>query len=166
MMNAWEHTTIKAPATYQEWLDCLSVLKGTNVNVSGVYEAMYNGSFSGTDLTKSALQRQIIESVNAMLDNSAKRFIKNMNDSITFNDLSQMELLFKRLKKDVRVSLFFENLEFLPKEYRYELSYSIKRQMSEFWNETTNYLYEQSLDYSNSELEDALFMIKRIKLFD
>lgn len=166
MIDLLERTSVKTPATYQEWLDCLAVLKGANVYSTGVYDALIAGSFTGTDVTKAALQRQIVDSINAMLDNSAKRFIRNMNDSITFNELSQIELLFNRLKKDVKVALFFETLEFLPKDYRSELSNSVRRQMSNFWNETVRFLYEQSLEYSNSGLEDALFLIKRIKLFE
>ena len=166
MINLLERTSVKAPTTYQEWLDCLVVLKGTNVYSTGVYDALVAGSFTGTDVTKAALQRQIVDSINAMLDNSAKRFIRNMNDSITFNELSQIELLFNRLKKDVKVALFFEPLEFLPTEFRNELSSSVRKQMSDFWNDTVHFLYEQSLEYSNSDLEDALFLIKRIKLFE
>ena len=166
MIDLLERTSVKAPATYQEWLDCFVVLKGTNVYSTGVYDALVAGSFTGTDVTKTALQRQIVDSINAMLDNSAKRFIRNMNDSITFNELSQIELLFNRLKKDVKVALFFESLEFLPTEFRNELSSSVRKQMSDFWNDTVHFLYEQSLEYSNSDLEDALFLIKRIKLFE
>jgi len=166
MIDLLEQTSIKAPATYQEWIDCLAILRGTSVYSSGVYEALIGGSFDGTDVTKTALQRQIVDSINALLDNSAKRFIKNMNDSITFNELSQIELLFNRLKKDVKAALFFEKLEFLPADFKRELSHSVKQQMSDFWKETTHFLYEQSLEYSNSDLEDALFLIRRIKLFD
>lgn len=157
---------MKAPATYQDWLNCLAILRGTNVAGSGVYEAMLEGSFFGTEATKAALQRQIIDSINIMLDRCAKRFIRNMNDSITFNELAQIELLFKRLKKDVRIALFFEKLDFLPPEFRKDLSASIRGQMTDFWNETTAFLYDQSLEYSNPDLEDALYLIKRIKLFD
>lgn len=166
MINLLERTNVKVPATYQEWLDCLVVLKGINVYGTGVYDALVAGTFMGTDVTKAALQRQIVNSINAMLDNITKRFIRNMNDSITFNELSQIELLFNRLKKDVKVALFFETLDFLPKEFRNELSSSVRKQMSEFWNDTVRFLYEQSLEYSNSDLEDALFLIKRIKIFE
>lgn len=166
MIDLLEKTSIKAPATYQEWLDCLDILKGTNVHGTGVYDALVSGSFAGTEVTKAALQKQIVDAINIMLDNSAKRFIKNMNESIVFNELGQIELLFNRLKKDVKVSLFFESLDFLPKEYRDELSDSVRRQMLNLWNETTSFLYGQSLEYSNSDLEDALFLIRRKKLFE
>ena len=78
MIDLLERTSVTAPVTYQEWLDCLAILKGTSVYSSGIYEALIGGSFDGTDVTKTALQRQIVDSINALLDNSAKRFIKNM----------------------------------------------------------------------------------------
>lgn len=161
-----EKEEIKAPHTYSEWLGCLDILKGKNVSASGAYEALVSGSFSGTEATLSALQKQIVEAVNALLNNSTRRFTKNMNDSIIFNDLGSIDLLFDRLKKDVKISLFFEELAFLPKEYREELSGSVREQMQGFWNDTVSFLYGQSLEYSNSDLEDALFLIKRKRLFD
>ncbi|MDE6579160.1 MAG: hypothetical protein K2K41_01325 [Ruminiclostridium sp.] len=166
MIGLLEKTGVKAPSTYSEWLGCLDILKGTNVSASGVYEALVSGSFAGTDTILSALQKQIIESVNALLNNSSRRFTKNMNDSIAFNDLGSIDLLFDRLKKDVKISLFFESLDFLPREYREELSRSVRDQMQGFWNETVSFLYRQSLEHSNSDLEDALFLIKRKKLFN
>ena len=72
MIDLLERTSVKAPATYQEWLDCLVVLKGTNVYSTGVYDALVAGSFTGTDVTKAALQRQIVDSINAMLDYDKK----------------------------------------------------------------------------------------------
>lgn len=166
MMDMLEQTDLKAPATYQEWLDCLNILKKPNALNLGIYKALCSGTFSGTEVTIVALQKQIVDAINNILDSSTKRFTRNLNDSITFNELGQIELLFNRLKKDVKLTLFFENLAFLPKEFRNELSNSIKKQMLDFWNDTTLFLYEQSLEYSNSDLEDALFLIKRIKLFE
>ena len=166
MIDLLERTKVNAPSTYQEWLDCLAVLRGTNVSGTGVYDALTAGSFTGTGVTKAALQRQIVDAINALLDNSAKRFIRNMNESIAFNELSQIELLFNRLKKDVKIALFFETLDFLPRDFRQELSDSVRKQMTDFWNGTVRFLYEQSLEHSNADLEDALFLIKRVKLFE
>lgn len=160
-----ERTEIKAPNTYQEWLDCFELMKSNSADGNGVFDAVVSGSFTGTETTKSALQKQIVETVNAILDKSAKRFIKELNESIAFNDLTQIDLLFRRLKKDVHKSLFFENLFFLPKKFREELSDSVKTQMKNFWSDTVKFLYEQSLEFSNSELEDVLFLINRIHLF-
>lgn len=130
------------------------------------YDAAFRGSFVGSDLTKNALQKQIVETVNAILDKSVKRFIRNLNENIEFNEFLQTELLFKRLKKDVNKSLFFTRLTFLPGGFRKELEDSVKDQMNGFWNNTIKFLYEQSLEFSNFELEGILFLVKRIRLFE
>ncbi|MCH5191709.1 MAG: hypothetical protein J1F23_06040 [Oscillospiraceae bacterium] len=160
-----ERTETKAPTTYQEWLDCFETMKHNPVSGNGVFDAVASGSFTGTEITIGAMQNQVVETVNAILDKSVKRFIKELNESISFNDLSQIDVLFRHLKRDIEKSLFFENLFFLPKTFRTELSQSVKTQMQKFWNDTVKFLYEQSLEFSNSELEDVLFLINRIHLF-
>ena len=160
-----EHSTIKVPSTYQDWLLCFDVMKNGSGADNDVFDAACMGSFVGSDLTKNALQKQIVETVNALLDKSVKRFIRNLNENIAFNELPQTELLFKRLKKDIAKSLFFTELTFLPKSFRNELEDSVKEQMSNFWKDTIQFLYDQSLEFSNSDLEDVLFLVKRIRLF-
>lgn len=160
-----EYTAIKAPSTYQDWLVCLDMMKSGSGADTDVFDAVCMGSFVGSDLTKNALQKQIVETVNAFLDKRVKRFIRNLNENIEFNELYQTELLFKRLKQDVSKSLFFTKLSFLPKDFRSELEASVKEQMSSFWEDTIKFLYSQSLEFSNSELEDVLFLIRRIRLF-
>lgn len=160
-----EHAVIKVPTTYQDWLICFDMMKNGSGADNEVFDAACKGSFVGSDLTKNALQKQIVETVNALLDKSVKRFIRNLNENIAFNELSQTELLFKRLKKDVAKSLFFTELTFLPKSFRNELEDSVKEQMSNFWKDTIKFLYDQSLEFSNSELEDVLFLVRRIRLF-
>lgn len=166
MIHLLERAGVKPPETYREWLDCLHLLRENDAYGVGVYDALAAGSFSGTESTRAALQKQMVDGVNAALDKSAKRFIRNMNDSLAFNEFSQIASLFYRLKRDVRAVLFFESLDFLPKEFREELSDAVKSQMLKFWNESTAFLYEQSLEVSNPDLEDVLFLVKRIKLLD
>ena len=165
MSTATEQTELKAPITYQEWLDCFEAMKHSPVRDHAVFEAVAAGSFAGTEATNVAMQKQVVETVNAILDKSAKRFIKGLNESISFNDLSQIDILFRRLKHDVEKSLFFENLFFLSETFRMELSESVKTQMKKFWDDTVKFLYEQSMEFCNSELEDVLFLINRIHLF-
>ena len=156
---------VQAPTTYSEGLSCFDRMKNEPAAGNEVFDIVCEGSFAGSDLTRNALQKQIVETVNAVLDRSVKRFIRNLNENIAFNELSQTELLFKRLKKDVHRSLFFTRLSFLPKEFRAELEGSVKDQMCRFWDDTIRFLYDRSLEFSNSELEDLLFLVKRIRLF-
>jgi hypothetical protein len=156
----------QAPTTYQEWLSCFDSMKNSMNPSDETFAAARKGNFTGSELTKSALQKQIVETVNAVLDRSIKRFVRHLNENIIFNDFLQTELLFKRLKKDINKVLFFEGLAFLPRSFRCELGESVKEQMSKFWNDTLSYLSEQSIELSHAELEDVLFLVKRINLFE
>lgn len=162
-----EITEISPPVNYQEWLAFFSRIKNERNCEAGVFEALSKGSLEDmTPNIEEAFKNQLVETVNIILDRSAKRFVKEMNESITFNDLCQMDVLFIRLKRDVKRARFFEGLSFLSVDFRGELSASLKKQMSEFWNSTVKFLYEQSVEFSNSQLEDALYTIRRIKLFE
>ncbi len=153
----------KAPASYQEWLDCLELLKGNEVYSLGVYDALSAGTFSGTEAICASLQRRIADSVNAFLGNSGRRFVRNINECFEYGEFSRIDMHFGRLKNDVRVSLFFERLEFLPEKFRKELSAAIREQMTKLWNDTLEFIREQP---QNSDTEDALFLIGRVKLFE
>ena len=166
-MTESEITEISPPINYQEWLALFARVKNERNCGAGVFEALSKGSLE--DLTpniEAAFKTHLVETVNTVLDRSAKRFVKEMNESITFNDLCQMDILFIRLKRDVKRACFFEEISFLPADFRRELSDSLKKQMSEFWNSTVKFLYGQSLEFSNSQLEDALYTVRRIKLFE
>jgi len=42
---------------------------------------------------------------------------------------------------------------------------SVKTQMIIFWNDTVAFLHKQTVDFFNPELEDSLFLIRRMRLF-
>lgn len=65
MSTVSEHTGIKAPSTYQEWLACFDMIKNGTGADNELFEAVGMGTFVGSDLTKNALQKQIVETVNA-----------------------------------------------------------------------------------------------------
>ena len=160
-----ETTAFKAPTTYQEWLDCFELMKNNATTNNEVFDLVAQGTFVGTQVTNVAMQKQVVDTVNALLDKSAKRFIKQLNESIAFNDLSQIDVLFRHLKRNVEKALFFEKLLFLPQAFRKDLSQSVKTQMQKFWDDTVNFLKQQTLQFSNTQLEDGLFLINRIVLF-
>lgn len=162
----WQVQTLKSPRTYQEWLDCLEILKQGKAHRSNLYECLLSASFLGTEVTNVALQRQIVDAINVALKNSTSSFLKNVNESILFHEVSQVDLLFRRWKKEVKVFLFFEKLDCLPEDFREKLSKAIREKLSEFWAEMIKFLYEQSLECPSSDFEDTLFLVKRIKLFE
>ena len=60
---------------------------------------------------------------------------------------------------------FFRELDFLPEQYRATLSDSIVREVSAYWDRLLRTLRRQTLEYSDPDLEDAVYRISRIKPF-
>ena len=154
-----------APSTYQEWLDCFARMRERSLSENVDFEALAFGSFSGTSSMQAALERQMVDTINAVLNKSVKRFVRDLNERIAFHELAQVDVLFKRFKRDINKTIFFLDLPFLSGEFKDELYASITGQMAEFWDDTVGFLRRQAMDHSNSDLEDALFLIRRIRLF-
>lgn len=165
MIGLGEPNATAAPSTYQDWLDCFARMKEMPLSANGEFAVLANGSFSGTQAMRAALERQMVETVNAVLNRSVKRFVRDLNERLAFHELSQMDLLFQRFKRDVERILFFQKLSFLPEEFREELYGSIVGQMTGFWNDTVAFLRRQAMESADSDLEDALYLIRRIRLF-
>lgn len=165
MIELQERPVAAAPSTYQDWLDCFERMKEVPLSSNGDFDILARGSFTGTGTMQVALERQMVDTINAVLNKSTKRFIRDLNECIAFNELAQVDLLFKRLKKDIHKTTFFLELSFLTNDFKCELYHSLTDQMIGFWDDTIRFLQQQARDYSNSDLEDALFLIRRIRLF-
>ena len=156
MIGLQERAIAEAPSTYQEWLDCFERMKEVPLSNNRDLEVL---SLLIT------FERQMVDTVNVVLNKSTKRFMRDLNECIAFNELAQVDVLFKRLKKDIHKATFFVNLSFLPNSFKTELYRSVTEQMTMFWDNMIAFLQQQANDFSNSDLEDALFLIRRIKLF-
>lgn len=165
MIELRERPVAATPSTYQDWLDCFERMKKAPLSGNGDFDVLALGSFAGTGTMQAALERQMIDTINTVLNKSMKRFIRDLNECIAFNELAQVDVLFKRLKKDIHTTTFFLELPFLTSDFKNELYQSITDQMTAFWDDTIRFLRQQAMDYSNSDLEDALFLIRRIRLF-
>jgi hypothetical protein len=165
MNRTGRHPITTPPCTYQDWLDHFQHVREAPLFSDGWYDILTQGSFSGSDTVLAALEQQIIRTVNTILDRSTKRFIRDLNECITFRELAHMDILFKRLKKNIHKATFFLELSFLSVTFKNRLYQSIKEHMTLFWNNTIRFLRQQSVEFPNGALEDALFLVGRIKLF-
>ena len=109
--------------------------------------------------------QKLADTINEMLNKRISKFSKDLNMLISFNELSDIVPLFIRLRNDVEFCLFFMKFDFLDKGIKGELEQSVKAQMEKFWNDTVAFLQRQTMEFSNSDLEDSLFLIRRLKLF-
>lgn len=165
MICAEVRTQIPVPRTYPQWLECLAMLEERPPHRSGVCAAMAQGTFAGSPAALAGLSQQMAQSIQKSLSRITRRFLRELNDCLSFHDLAQAELLYKGLRRDIHAVLFFTELEFLPRDYRDRLRDSITAEMSRFWDRTRQILRQQAMEYPDPELEDAVFLIGRIKLF-
>ena len=121
MIISSEKPTISPPVTYQQWLDCFQLMREQPLSSVGIYEAAAAGSFTGTRAIQAALERQMVDTIHAVLNRSEKRFLRELNECLSFHELERAEFLFKRLKKDVHQTLFFMQLSFLSDGFKEKL---------------------------------------------
>ena len=160
-----ESEQLKPPATYEDWLDRFDLLRSGFTVDSRVTAAIAGGSLISSGYISQQFQHKLEETINEMLNNRIARFLKELNMLISLNELSDIVPLFVRLRNEVNKCLFFTGLSFLDEDFRRELEESAKTQMERFWNDTVMFLRGQTLEFHNTDLEDSLFLIRRIDLF-
>jgi len=157
------------PATYEDWLKCFDFLKSAPSFDGETAAVIAKGSFenfSGSAYIAGRFCRELTETINEMLNKRVLKFIKDLNLLISFNELADIVSLFIKLRNEVKKCLFFTDLGFLDEAVKKDMEQSVKTQTEKFWDDTVAFLQKQSQEYSNGLLEDALFLIHRINLFE
>ena len=154
------------PKRYEEWLECLQALQDCPWEAISICDQMRKGVFPGLESSLlPSFQKRILNCVNQMLENAVMTFSHQCREALEVADFSMLDLLFKRLAVQIRVSLFFNELVFLPEEFRLSTKQSLQEKMTTFWNNTLNTLKHDALENGAPELEDTVEAIKRIQLF-
>lgn len=153
------------PATYEDWLNCFDLLRKNSFVDDEVAMTIAKGSFRNRGYIAAQFQQKLAETISEMLNNRITRFLKDLNMLISFNELSDIVPLFVKLRNEVNKCMFFTELSFLEPNIRYELEQSVKIQVENFWNDTIMFLQRQTMEFHNADLEDSLFLIRRINLF-
>jgi len=165
MATVLKREIIAPPTTYDEWLGCFDLLKSGSSVDSRVVMTIAEGSFVNRGYIAVQFHQQLAETINEMLNKRISRFLKDLNMLISFNELSDIVPLFTKLRNEVRKCLFFNEFDFLDTSIKCELEQSVKTQVDDFWDNTVDFLQKQTLEFSNADLEDSLFLIRRIELF-
>lgn len=152
------------PQTYQEWLDCFAQMKHSNISDEHI-DLICQGTLKGDEQTSQRFRLHIVNLMNDMIDGRTKKFIKQLNLLLEFNELPGVTELFKKFRKDIKQCLFFSRIEWLPMEFRQDLFQSVEIQTSDFLKKVTDYLRNQAFETNNCDMEDTLYQIKRIKFF-
>jgi len=156
----------RAPKTYMEWLECLDLMQKAPRNIAELEMLLRAGSFNGSKTVLSSLEQQIMNTINAILTKAVERLSATVN--VCFEDNSYYAMIqdYKVFKRTVLATLFFEDLPFLPKQFREDLKESISAQMVEFDRTFKEELKNAAIDNPGTEFESAVTMINYIRLFD
>ena len=152
--------------SYEEWLACFQRLKERPQDAEKLCQRMRQSVFRGVETPLlPVFQQRILECVNQMLDRTVARFSLHCQEVLNEGDVAMLDLLFNRLAKQIRLALFFRELEFLPDDFRQSTELSLRERMSEFWKNALRSLERNALENGGQPLEDALEAIRRIRLF-
>jgi hypothetical protein len=163
-MREWEPSV--PPTVYEDWLRCFDLLK-SGVSIDGeVAETIARGSLLAGDRTAARFGQALAETVNEMLHKRIARFLKDLNMLISLNELAELAPLFAKFRGAVRACLFFTGLHFLDQAVREELERSVRTQTERFWDDTVTALRLMSPESRNADLEDSLFLIQRMNVFE
>ena len=80
MIGLQERAIAEAPSTYQEWLDCFERMKEVPLSNNRDLEVLSLGTFAGAGTMQAAFERQMVDTVNVVLNKSTKRFMRDLND--------------------------------------------------------------------------------------
>ncbi len=156
---------IASPKTYADWLDCFEVLCKRNVTRTEL-QLLREGTCTASAGSVEYLEKQLVKTINAMIKRYIHAFNKELEMRGMYNDYDNLYQLFVTLANRLSGCLFFTELDFMSVAFRDELRVSVVGETKRFWKMMTDSIYSQCIDLNSTTLEDELYMIKRIKLFN
>ena len=114
------------PHTYQDWLDCLEYMEKSSVGEE-FFDMLTLGSLQCSEQMLLRFREHIVVSLNRMIDHRTKRFIRELNRFLEFNDAAGVVALFRKYKKDMEQCMFFKKIAFVQDTFREELSISVEK---------------------------------------
>ncbi|MCX6055115.1 MAG: hypothetical protein NTZ74_09425 [Chloroflexi bacterium] len=165
MAAVLELDLLTPPSSYEDWLYYFDFLKSCTSLDNEVAMTIVRGSFVNKGYIAVQFNQILAETINEMLNKRIARFLKDLNMHISLNELSDIVPLFVKFRNEIKKCMFFIELDFLDDKLKRDLEKSMRTQMEQFWNDTVTFLQKQTLEYSNSDLEDSLFQIRRLQLF-
>lgn len=152
------------PKTYSDWVDCFDKFKTGSMPDDEFVNVVSNGSCLEYLGIKHYLHPKIEEVVNVIINTAIYELRSDLNKFTQGNEISGMNVLFKRFEKRVSKSLFFMNIKFLDVEFKNDLKNEIEKQVYDFWNSLLKVIIRNA-GSNNILFEEEIFLIKRIKLF-
>lgn len=153
----------RGPQTYQQWLDCFQQLEANPRNTE-VLEQVRAGSYLGAP-SEQFLSR-LSATVSVMLSVCTRKFLKQLDQALVDGEPDMAVLLAKRLRKQLRDSLFYRELSFLSQNYIQTLDEGFARQLQSFWSDFIKHLKKVTKESMDPRIEDMAQDLCRICIWE
>ena len=152
--------SLEVPHTYSDWLKCLHKLSCEKLP-DGYLEGLSGSTCSGFETVSSKFCNRMTEAVNSMFTQHAKYATKEINHCLEEGDYTLLEIIVKRSMSEMNRCFFFNNVTFLPSDYRFALSKELFREMNRYWSEVLSFLQKIVEESHSQELLDEVYYLKR-----
>lgn len=152
---------IRAPETYQQWLEFLQYLQehpGSTTACSLVNQGILTGSVS------EAFKVRLSETVSIMLSYHCTRFLKQLDTALEDGEPDMAALLAQRLRRSMQQCLIYRDMPFLEAEFVENLDAGYRKQLCEFWETVLKQLRLLIRENDSPVLEDLIRELRRIHI--
>ena len=140
----------QAPSNYLQWLESFELLKTKLVSTEDII-MLRNGSCSDIGSSVDYFEKELIKTVNKMINICIKSFNREINMYLSFNENESYFEAYRRMARRLHNCLFFTELNFLSVQFRKEFEQSVNNEIDKIWLISTKRLYDQCIE---------LFMVK------
>lgn len=127
----------------------------------GFLEELSGSTCSGFETVSGKFCNRMTEAVNSMLRQHTKNATKEINRCLEEGDYTLLEIIVKRSISEMSRCFFFNNISFLPSDYRLALNRELIREMNRYWSEVLGFLQRIVEESDSRELSDEVYYLKR-----
>ena len=151
------------PYTYQQWMDCFQRLE-VNPRDKEMLELVRGGTYPGkpSELFLSRLS----DTVSIMLSGCTRRFLQQLDQSLADGEPDMAVLLAKRLRRQLRDSMFYRDLTFLSQTYVQKLDTGFAQQLQAFWQDFLKQLNKTARESMDPRIEEMAQDLRRIRILE
>ena len=151
------------PHTYQQWMDCFRCLEANPRDVA-MLEQVRGGTYSGTP--SELFLSRLSDTVSVMLSGCTRNFLQQLDQALADGEPDMAVLLAKRLRRQLRDSMFYRDLSFVSQTYIQTLDEGFACQLQAFWQDFLKKLNQSARESMDPRFEDMAQDLRRIRLVE
>lgn len=153
-----------APGTYHQWKKVFEAFQTKAKLTEQDLRLVALGTLSGTAETYRQFHTLLLATVNHLLTKYSQQFLRELRLRLQMGDVLDTIGLFRRYAKESQGVFFFEKLTVLTPEDKENLKEGVQQEIASLWTSCLTSLEQQRGNHS--DVDDVLFMIKRLKPFE